>query len=421
MELRRNERAGQTGEPLGDPGSMPGRVTSGCSYMCIVPDDAAGRWVFSGNTSFIRRFITSAPTQFNFYRFSISWARILPKGDVSVINQDGIDYYNNLINELLANNIQPVVTMFHWDLPQQLQDLGGLTNSIIVDYFEDYARILYTKFGDRVKWWITFNEPYSIVFGYSTECNAPGVTASGVGEYLAIHNLLKSHARAYHMYDNEFRTTQKGKVGITLSSTWAEPKSQSEADLEAAERNLQFTVSTHDFFGLNMYSSNLIGASNSSSAGSQISIFNDMGGMVMGQDPSWIQSTQQGFNYAPSGLRKMLKWVSDRYNHVDILITENGWPDKGEHNDTMRTRYFVNHLASVLDAANLDNVTVLGHTAWSLIDNFEWDNGFTVKFGLYHVDFNDPESPRAAKESAKIYTSIIKNRTLPENYLDPEN
>jgi beta-glucosidase/6-phospho-beta-glucosidase/beta-galactosidase len=150
----------------------------------------------------------------DFYRFSISWSRILPKG-FGEINQDGIDYYNNLIDELLKQNVQPLVTLFHWDTPQILQDLGGWTNPIIVDYFEDYARIVFESFGDRVKDWITFNEPYNMCLnGYGTRTFfvvfAPDLGVHGIGEYECTHNVIKAHARAYHLYNDTFKATQKG-------------------------------------------------------------------------------------------------------------------------------------------------------------------------------------------------------------------
>ncbi|KAJ4446058.1 hypothetical protein ANN_12744 [Periplaneta americana] len=147
----------------------------------------------------------------NFYRFSVSWSRILPTGHINVVNQAGIDYYNNLINELLADGIQPMVTMYHWDLPQTLQDLGGWPNQVMAQYFEDYARVLFTNYGDRVKYWITFNEPSVFTAGYeSVAFHAPNVGATGFGQYLATHTVLKAHARAYHLYDNEFRAAQQG-------------------------------------------------------------------------------------------------------------------------------------------------------------------------------------------------------------------
>ncbi|XP_063232318.1 myrosinase 1-like isoform X2 [Bacillus rossius redtenbacheri] len=354
----------------------------------------------------------------DFYRFSISWPRILPKGDLSFVNPDGINYYNNLINELKRNNIEPLVTMYHWDLPQHLQDLGGLASDIIIDYFEDYARLLFTHFGDR--WWTTFNEPLSFVTGYSSAWFAPGVDAPGVGGYLVAHNILKAHARVYHLYRQHFRGEQKGKVSITLNLNYPQPKTSSPADHDATERYLQFNLGwfahpiyssegdypaimkeriannsraeglprsrlpefgehwvkyirgTHDFYGMNIYSSYYVSAPNTSETSSGISFANDMGPVLLEQDPSWPAGSISNFRYAPFGLRKMLKWVSDNYHGVPVLVTENGWVDRGEMNDSMRIRYLVNHYAALLDAVHLDHVTVLGHSVWSLIDTFEW-------------------------------------------------
>ncbi|XP_047122103.1 myrosinase 1-like [Schistocerca piceifrons] len=146
----------------------------------------------------------------NVYRFSISWARVLPTGDVDIINQPGIDYYNNLINELLANGIQPMVTMYHWDLPQALQYIGGWPNELLADYFVEYARVLFENFGDRVKWWVTFNEPATFVHGNTDVRMAPSQPAKGIGDYLAAHTIIKAHARVWHLYDEQFRASQNG-------------------------------------------------------------------------------------------------------------------------------------------------------------------------------------------------------------------
>lgn len=128
------------------------------------------------------------------------------------MSEDGKRYYDNLINELLDNGITPVVTMFHWDLPQSLQDLGGWTNPLIADWFEDYARELYRLFGDRVKTWVTINEPKQIaIYGYGQTRFAPGINSMGIADYLAVKNILLAHARAWHVYDKEFRGKQKGE------------------------------------------------------------------------------------------------------------------------------------------------------------------------------------------------------------------
>lgn len=147
-----------------------------------------------------------------FYRFSLSWSRILPNGLSNNINPAGIEYYNKLINALIENNIQPMITLFHWDLPQYLQNVGGWLNPNIVKYFTEFARIAFDHFGDRVKTWFTINEPRLICHdGYGIAENAPALNLSGVGEYICAHNVLKSHASVYRLYNETFKPLQKGK------------------------------------------------------------------------------------------------------------------------------------------------------------------------------------------------------------------
>ncbi|CAH2210948.1 jg20405, partial [Pararge aegeria aegeria] len=174
-------------------------------------------------------------------RFSVSWTRILPSSFPDRINEAGVNYYNNLIDELLKYNIQPMLTLYHWDLPQKLQDMGGWTNPEIVTWFADYARVIYTLFGDRVKYFITINEPYQICnSGYGIDSLAPALNSKGIGEYMCAKNLLLAHAKAYRIYDEEFRSTQKGNIFISFSAQWYEPASDSVADLEAAHDANQF-------------------------------------------------------------------------------------------------------------------------------------------------------------------------------------
>lgn len=178
-----------------------------------------------------------------FYRFSLSWPRILPNSFPDKINEAGVAYYNNLINEMLKYNIQPMVTLYHWDLPQKLQELGGWTNPQIVDWYADYARVVFELFGDRVKYWITINEPREVCYqGYGVDTMAPRLNMTGVGEYMCAKNLLMAHAKAYHIYDEEFRPTHGGNIFITLSTSWYTPVTKDDA--EAAEETLQFEVSS---------------------------------------------------------------------------------------------------------------------------------------------------------------------------------
>ena len=147
----------------------------------------------------------------------MSWPRIIPDNSL-VVNQKGVDYYNALIDELIANDIEPIITMYHWDLPQYIQDLGGFANPLIIPYFEHFADTLLENFGSRVKTWITFNEPYNFcVEGYGMGVVAPLIKASGVGEYLCTHHMLQAHAAAYHLSKNKYKE-QNSQLGISLNT-----------------------------------------------------------------------------------------------------------------------------------------------------------------------------------------------------------
>ncbi|XP_049766119.1 myrosinase 1-like [Schistocerca cancellata] len=385
----------------------------------------------------------------NAYRFSISWSRVLPTGDVDVINQAGIDYYNNLINELLANGIQPLVTMYHFDLPQALQYLGGWPNELMADYFVEYARVLFENFGDRVKWWITFNEPAVFANGYASVGFAPSQNASGIGDYLSTHTVIKAHARVWHLYDEQYRATQNGSVGITLNMGGPEPASNSTEDAEASERGRQFQVGifaqpifsaegdypavvrqrvdansaaegrprsrlptftqeevqyirgSADFIGLNHYSTEFVTSGVSGISPSK------------SRDSGVVSSRNEA---SPSGFRRLLNWIANEYPGYPIIVTENGWKDSGGRNDTDRINYYIGFLGALLEAVNTDEVPVIGYTTWSLMDNLEWNLGFTVKFGVYEVDFSSPNRTRTPKDSAAFIAEVYGTRQLPEQY-----
>lgn len=177
------------------------------------------------------------------YRFSLSWARILPTGFNNPVNTAGIAYYNNLIDEMLTYNITPIVTLYHWDLPQKLQELGGFVSPLIVNWFDEYARIAFKNFGDRVKHWITFNEPREICLdGYGSANIAPLLNSAAFGTYLCAKHLLLAHANAYHAYKNDFQKYQNGKCGIAISVHWFEPATNQIEDVFAAELAKQAEV-----------------------------------------------------------------------------------------------------------------------------------------------------------------------------------
>lgn len=396
----------------------------------------------------------------NFYRFSLSWSRILPTGKSNSINWKGIKYYSDLIDKLLANNIKPVVTLYHFDLPQPLQDLGGWPNELIASYFEDYARVAFEQFGDRVKTWITINEPSEVCdSGYGTGGAAPGIEQSGTLDYLCGKTILLAHSKAFHLYDEYFRRQQKGEIGITIVSQWSEPKTDSIQDKEAAERRIQMQFGwwahpifsnigdypsimkervgnlsrcqhlkesrlpilttkeigsikgTADFLGLNHYSTWLISDDCDKNC-SIVSYKNDIGVKSI-QDPSWVPSAANWLKDVPWGFRKLLKWIKMEYNNPRIYITENGFADLGELHDAGRIHYHAGYLNELLDAIYLDGCNIKSYTVWSLIDNMEWKDGYTLKFGLYYVNFTDSARTRTPKSSAHFYKEVMRQRQVP--------
>ncbi|KAF5307525.1 hypothetical protein FQR65_LT06880 [Abscondita terminalis] len=339
----------------------------------------------------------------DFYRFSISWSRILPTGFKNNINKAGIKYYNDLIDELLANNIKPFVTMHHWELPLVLSNLGGFTNEAIVEWFEDYSRILFEHFGDRVKMWITINEPRILCdLGYGVGVIAPGINQSGIANYLCKHNVLRSHARAYHLYHEQFKN-QEGRIGIAPDCQWYEPASNSIEDVEAAKRS--FT----DFLAVNHYTTYLVHHKYSEIGEPCLDKDTET---ICVQDPLWPSSVLTEFKTVPWGIRKILLWLKNSYDEIDIYITENGYPDTNELNDQARISYHESYLSNILDSIHLDKVSVKGYAVWSFLDSFEWYSGYSASFGLYHVNFSDPSRPRTPKKSVEFYRQVIKEYNL---------
>ncbi|XP_064651252.1 myrosinase 1-like [Lineus longissimus] len=398
------------------------------------------------------------------YRFSISWPRILPSGKKGHLNQAGVEYYNNLIDALIEASIIPVATLYHWDHPQALEDLGGWLNKDMADYFNDYARICFREFGDRVKWWITINEPGILIrFGYIYGTFPPGFKSNpGTHPYTVGKVMLMAHAKAWHTYDDEFRRRQKGSISMCLHSMWAEPEDpRSVLDQEAARRHLEFDLGwfahpiyggggypkemerqierkskeqglkksrlprlteeevlyikgTSDFFALNHYTTRLVKHKSTPSNQPHFELDKDEETSV---DEDWLSPNEAGswIKEVPTGLRRLLCYIKREYGNPEVFITENGTADPGNVlDDTGRIRYIRSYLDQVLKAIKWDGCKVIGYTAWSLMDNFEWSEGYTEHFGLHSVDFDDPERKRTAKASALFYAGIIRKNGFPE-------
>ncbi|TKS73508.1 Lactase-like protein [Collichthys lucidus] len=366
----------------------------------------------------------------NHYRFSISWPRLIPTGIKSDhINERGIQYYDELINQLLENKITPIVTLYHWDLPQVLQEkYGGWQNISMVNHFNEYANLCFEKFGDRVKYWITFNNPWSIaVEGYET-----------------------------------------GLVGISLSGDWGEPVDISnQKDIEAAERYVQFYLgwfatpifhgdypqvmkdfigrksvqqglgmsrlptfspqeksyikSTCDFLGIGHFTTRYITQKSNPSGRSSGSYFTDRD-LAELVDPRWPDPGSEWLYSVPWGFRRLLNFVKTQYGNPMIYVTENGVSEKmpcTELCDDWRIQYYKDYINEMLKAIK-DGVNVKGYTAWSLLDKFEWDEGYSERFGLYYVDFRNKNKPRYPKASVQFYKRIIGFNGFP-NQREVEN
>ncbi|KAJ5662379.1 uncharacterized protein N7477_009995 [Penicillium maclennaniae] len=401
------------------------------------------------------------------YRFSISWSRIIPLGGRNdPLNEFGIDFYHRLIDSLLARGIIPWVTLYHWDLPQALHDrYGGWLNveESQLD-FERYAKVCYERFGDRVKNWITLNEPWIVsIFGYATGGNAPGRSSinpqstegnTATEPWIVGKSLIMSHARAVALYNREFRAIQRGKIGISLNGDYYEPwDSQDERDKLAAERRMEFHIgwfanpvclaqdypvcmreqlgdrlpmftqaemhllqqADMDFYGMNYYTSQFARhrdepASENDFLGNVEEFQEDKQGVSVGEPSGvhWLRST-------PSLFRKHLTRVYRKYGKP-IYITENGCPCPGEDKmaceeaveDNYRVRYFQDHVDAVGLACNEDGSDIRGYFAWSLMDNLEWSDGYGVRFGVTFTDYDT--LARTPKKSALQLKGMFDER-----------
>ncbi|KAB1224247.1 Beta-glucosidase 12 [Morella rubra] len=382
------------------------------------------------------------------YRFSISWTRILPNGKLrGGVNREGVKYYNNLINELLAKGLKPFVTLFHWDLPQALEDeYGGFLSPQIVIDFRDYTEVCFKEFGDRVKHWITLNEPTGYSRGgYEFGALAPGRCSnweglnctggnSGTEPYLVTHHQLLAHAAAVKLYKQKYQARQKGSIGITLVAGWMVPYSKASSDRNAALRALDFSFGwlmdpltngdyppsmrslvgnrlpkfsrdeskivngSFDFIGLNYYTSNYAANARLSVSGNasyttdmRVNVSTERNGIPIGP-----KAASDWLYVYPRGIHDLLLYIQKKYNSPLIYITENGIDELNIVSmsleeallDNHRIAYYQDHL-SYLHRAIKNGVKVKGYFAWSLLDNFEWVSGYTLRFGINFVDYKN--------------------------------
>ncbi|MEX0685292.1 MAG: GH1 family beta-glucosidase [Balneolales bacterium] len=362
------------------------------------------------------------------YRLSISWPRIMPEGE-GEINQKGLDFYSNIIDKLIEAGIKPMVTLYHWDLPQALQDKGGWTNPGIIDAFAHYSVVMNKALGDRVTDWITLNEPWVFMhLGMISGIHAPGIKDLGYAAK-AYKNILLASSKAI----SRMRSVNPDHMlGVTCDFTKFDADSDSPADIMAMNKlhdyhnnlfvepwfkgtipesantlfgphgmkwsddELTNLVVPIDFLGVNYYRRNVAVAAKDGFLDAQT------------LPPEGIV-TEMDWQVYPDGLYDVLKWVYDTCK-VPLYVTENGsaydYPVvDGRVEDQLRTDYLKSHLEACAKAIR-DGVDLRGYYAWSLLDNFEWERGYSKRFGMIHVDYETLE--RTIKDSGYCYRDLIR-------------
>ena len=367
------------------------------------------------------------------YRLSISWPRVMHRD--GTLNANGMDFYKRLLDSLNQNGIKPFVTLYHWDLPQFLEDKGGWLNRDTAYHFRDYAECVSRELADRVFSYATLNEPYcSARLSYELGVHAPGFKNRGMAKRAA-HHLLLAHGLAMPV----LRENCPGAMcGIVVNLSPCHPASDSEANRQAAEwadqdfnhwylqpvlsggypalfdhlpmgerpdvrhGDFEKICQPLDFLGVNYYSRSLV------KAGKEC-LFEDV-------PPVDVPLTDMGWEIYPEGLDEVLQMLRTKYVVPPIFITENGIALKEEVtsegiDDLDRIRYFASHL-EVLDRAMESGVNVRGYFAWSLMDNFEWNYGYSKRFGLVHIDYHSQK--RTLKTSGRAYREMLKTRNIGE-------
>nr|5WI9_A Chain A, Beta-klotho [Homo sapiens]5WI9_B Chain B, Beta-klotho [Homo sapiens] len=366
----------------------------------------------------------------SFYQFSISWPRLFPDGIVTVANAKGLQYYSTLLDALVLRNIEPIVTLYHWDLPLALQEkYGGWKNDTIIDIFNDYATYCFQMFGDRVKYWITIHNPYLVAWhGYGTGMHAPGEKGNLAAVYTVGHNLIKAHSKVWHNYNTHFRPHQKGWLSITLGSHWIEPnRSENTMDIFKCQQSM---VSVLGWFANPIHGDGDYPEGMRKKLFSVLPIFSEAEKHEMRGTADFFAFSFGPNNFKPLNtmakmgqnvslnLREALNWIKLEYNNPRILIAENGWftDSRVKTEDTTAIYMMKNFLSQVLQAIRLDEIRVFGYTAWSLLDGFEWQDAYTIRRGLFYVDFNSKQKERKPKSSAHYYKQIIRENGFENLY-----
>ncbi len=365
----------------------------------------------------------------NAYRFSIAWPRLFPSGR-GPLEPRGLAHYDRLIDALLEKGITPIVTLYHWDLPQALEDAGGWLERDTVERFADYAATCFEAYGDRVEWWCTMNEPWIIgLLGYLHGLHAPGIKDDLLGEATAFHHTLLAHGRAAQAAPADAR------VGVAFSLAPHYPASPADAEAARAsddyvnrwfldpvlrasypddmralwekrigpldfvhDGDLETIGARSDFVGVNYYARRLIRAAPGNTPWPWEVVTADA-----------VPMTEGGNEITPSAFTDLLVRLRDDYGNVPILITENGAVYKDRVHDERRIQFIHDHLAALQDAIGR-GVPVVGYCHWSFLDNFEWALGYAQRFGLVHVDYETLE--RTIKDSGRYYASIARANVL---------